>query len=457
MKPTLLRKLTTRDAALIVMGGIIGSGIFRNPSVVAQRLHTAPLIMLAWIAGGAFAILGALLFAELAARRPRDGGLYAYVRDAYHPVVAFSYGWTLLLVSQSGGMASAAIIFSSYLATIFGWDPNSDLIGRLVPIAVLAILTLINCLGVRAGTSTQNAFMVLKIAAIVGLIVAGLFSPHAVAAAAAERAATANGFGLFAIFMLAIVPVIFSYSGWQTASFMTAELKSPERTLPQGMIWGVLGVVGLYVAVNLVCLHVLGEGGLANTTTPASDIARLLLGPKGQIVMATIVAISTLGFLSNQMLVSPRVYFQMAQDGMFFKQLAWVHPKTFVPVTAIAVQGVVSALIACWKNYGQIVNYVTAIDEIFFGLAAIALIIFRIRDRRDGTDAQVGYRMLGYPYTTILFLVAAWAVVANLFLHSPSDSLIGLGILLIGVPIYYIFRAAHRRALRQPPGDTGSG
>jgi APA family basic amino acid/polyamine antiporter len=445
MKPTLLRKLTTRDAALIVMGGIIGSGIFRNPSEVAARLHTAPLIMLAWIAGGAFAILGALLFAELAARRPRDGGLYAYVRDAYHPVVAFSYGWTLLLVSQSGGMASAAIIFSNYFTGIVGWDPHSDLVARGVPVAVLAILTLVNCLGVRAATSTQNVFMVLKIAAILGLIVAGLFSPHAVAAAAAERAVTANGFGLFAIFMLAIVPVIFSYSGWQTASFMTAELKNPEKTLPQGMVWGVLGVVGLYVAVNLICLHVLGASGLAATQTPASDIARLVLGPSGQVVMATIVAVSVLGFLSNQILVSPRVYYQMAQDGMFFKQLAWVHPKTFVPVTAIAVQGVVAALVASWKDYGAIVNSVTAIDEIFFGLAAIALIVFRLRDRRNGTDAQVGYRMPGYPYTTIVFLIAAWAVVANLLVTKPEDSLLSVGLLLLGVPLYFAFWWWNRR------------
>lgn len=439
MKPTLLRKLGTRDAALIVMGGIIGTGIFRNPSVVAQRLHTAPLIMAAWVAGGVFALLGALLFAELAARRPRDGGLYAYVRDAYHPVVAFSYGWTLLLVSQSGGMASAAIALAPYLATILGWNTTSELVARGVPIAVLAILTLVNCLGVRAATSTQNVFMLLKIAAIAGLIVAGLFSPHAVAAAVAERTMLTSGFGLFAIFMLAVVPVIFAYSGWQTASFMTAEMKTPEKTLPQGMIWGVVGVVALYVAVNLICLHVLGQGDLAATATPASDIVRLVLGPKGQVVMATIVTISILGFLSNQILVSPRVYFQMAQDGIFFKQLAWLHPRTFVPVTAIVVQGAVAVLIASWKDYGSIVNYVTAIDEIFFGLAAIALFIFRARDRRDGTDAQVGYRMPGYPYTTILFLLGAWGVVLNLFVQSPGDSLRGFGILLVGVPIYFIF------------------
>jgi APA family basic amino acid/polyamine antiporter len=439
MKPTLLRKLGTRDAALIVMGGIIGSGIFRNPSEVAKSLHTAPLILLAWIAGGAFAILGALLFAELAARRPRDGGLYAYIRDAYHPVVAFSYGFTLLMVSQSGGMASAAIIFSNYLAGIIGWDPSSDLVARGVPIVVLAVLTLVNCLGVRAATSTQNVFMVLKITAIVGLIVAGLFSPHALAGAVAVRTATSNGFGLFAIFMLAIVPVIFSYSGWQTASFMTAELKNPEKSLPQGMVWGVLGVVALYVAVNAICLHVLGAAGLAATSTPASDIAKLVLGPSGQIVMATIVAVSVLGFLSNQILVSPRVYFQMAQDGTFFKQLAWIHPRTHVPVIAIAAQGVVAALVASWKDYAAIVNSVTAIDEIFFGLAAIALVVFRIRDRVSGSNTQVGYKMWGYPYTTGLFFVAAWGVVVNLLITKPGDSLISVGLLLLGVPLYFIF------------------
>ncbi|HEY5258550.1 MAG TPA: amino acid permease [Candidatus Baltobacteraceae bacterium] len=442
----LVRRLGTRDAALIVMGGIIGSGIFRNPSVVAKQLHNGPLIVLAWVAGGAFAILGALLFAELASRRPSNGGLYAYVRDAYHPFVAFEYGWTLLLVSQSGGMAAAALIFSAYVAPFAGLDPNSALIGKVVPIGVLAILTAINCMGVRVAASTQNVFMLLKIAAIAGLIGIGLFAPQATAAVAAEQAATSNGFGLFAIFMLALVPVIFSYSGWQTASFMTAELRDPEKSLPRGMIYGVLAVVVLYVAVTLVCLHVLGVNGLSNTGTPASDVMSLVLGPIGQRIMALIVALSTLGFLSNQILVSPRVYFQMARDGVFFKLLARVNPKTLVPVVAIVLQGVAAAVITCWQGYANIVDSVTAIDEIFFGLAAIALIVFRNRDRRDGVDARIGYRMPGYPYTTVLFLIVAWGVVVNLLVSRPQDGAVSVGFLLAGVAAYYLFVWGNRRA-----------
>lgn len=434
--PKLLRRLGARDAALIVMGGIIGSGIFMNPSVVAHNLSAAWAIMLVWAAGGAVAILGGGIFAELAARRPHDGGLYAYMRDAFHPALAFLYGWTLLLVSQSGGMAAAAVTFSSYFGPLTGLQLSTKALG----VAAIAVFTAVNALGVRTGATTQNVFMLLKIAAIGGFVAVGAFAPHAAGAAVPHAgSATAAAMGL------AMVPVLFAYSGWQTSSFMTAEMKEPEKTLPRGLLAGVLCVVALYLAVNAVCLRVLGPAGLAATRTPASTIAHLAFGPIGERIMAVVVALSTLGFLSNQILTSPRVYFQMAADGTFFRRLASVNARTHVPVVAIVSQGIVAAVIALSGRYDQILNYVTSVDYTFFGLSAIALIVFRNRDARAAGSPRPYFTMPGHPWTTLLFLAVAWAIVGDVLIKSPVDTSIGLGILLSGLPAYAIFAAYRRR------------
>ncbi len=423
------------------MGGIIGSGIFMNPSVVARRVHSAPLVMLVWIAGGAIALLGAGIFAELAARRPQDGGLYAYMRDAFHPALAFVFGWTLLLVSQSGGMAAAAVTFAAYFEPLTGWREPPAIVGILA----IAFFTAINALGVRSGATTQNAFMVLKILAIAAFAAVGLFSRHT---AGAGLALSPPGGAIGAV-GLAMVPVLFAYSGWQTSSFMTAELKDPAKMLPRGLIAGVLAVVLLYVAVNAACLRALGIAGLAATNTPASQIAQIAFGQVGLRVMATVIALSTLGFLSNQILTSPRVYFQMAADGTFFKQLAWVNPRTHVPVIAIVLQGLIAIVIALSGRYDQILNYVTCNDYIFFGLAAIALIVFRNRDAHDPQAPRPFFRMPGHPVTTLVFLAAAWYIVGDTILNSPHDTLVGVGILLSGLPVYWLF-ASRRRVIAAP-------
>ncbi|MBV9719144.1 MAG: amino acid permease [Candidatus Eremiobacteraeota bacterium] len=439
--PKLLRRLGTRDAALIVMGGIIGSGIFMNPSVVARYVHSGTSVMLVWIAGGAIALLGAGIFAELAARRPQDGGLYAYMRDAFHPALAFMFGWCLLLVSQSGGMAAAAVTFAAYFAPLSGRQTSTAAIAAVA----IALFTAINALGVRTGTTTQNTFMLLKVLAIGAFAVIGLTAVHAPAPALPPIAPG----GLFAAIGLAMVPVLFAYSGWQTSSFMTAELKNPAQTLPRGMIAGVLTVVVLYVAVNAACLRALGVGGLAATNTPASAIAQLAFGQIGLRIMASVIALSTLGFLSNQILTSPRVYFQMAADGIFFPALARVNRRTHAPVLAIVLQGVIAIVIALSGRYDQILNYVTCNDYIFFGLAAIALIVFRNRDARErGEGREPFFRMPGHPVSTLIFLCAAWAIVGDTIAHAPHDTLVGVAILLSGLPVYYLFSL--RRRSRQP-------
>ena len=238
-----------------------------------------------------------------------------------------------------------------------------------------------------------------------------------------------------------MVPVLFAYGGWQTASFVAGEIREPRKNLPRGLIIGVTGVVVLYLAVNFVCLRALGASGLAATTTPASDIMRVALGEAGARAIAAGIAISTLGFLSQGMLTAPRVYFAMAEDGLFFKAVGRLHPKTHVPIVAIALQGLLAIVIALSGRYEQILNYVVSVDFIFFGLTAACIFVFRRRkDKRDKSEKNAITSVPGHPFTTGLFVVICWVVVINTVYKYPENTLIGLAILLAGIPAYFFWR-----------------
>jgi APA family basic amino acid/polyamine antiporter len=364
----------------------------------------------------------------LAALRPAVGGQYAYLRDAFGPLVAFLYGWGLLLVVQSGGMAAVAVTFAHYARELVAIPLGAGGIAT----AVLLALTVVNCLGVRAGATLQSVLMVLKIGAILGLVVAGfLFAPSAPASIAGEPAAG----GLLGAMLAALVPVLFAYGGWQTASFVAGELKQPQRDLPRGLLLGVLGVVVLYLSVSAVCLRVLGPEALAATSTPASEVMRRALGEAGARAIAVGIAVSTLGFLSQSMLTAPRVYYAMATDGLFFRAVARVHPATRVPMAAIALQGILAVVIALSGRYEQILNYVVSVDFIGFGLTGAALFVFRARGQRAGS-----FRTPGHPLTTAFFVIACFLVVINTIWRYPENTLIGLAILAAGVPAYLLWR-----------------
>ena len=279
-KPELARRLGLFDATMIVMGGIIGSGIFINAYIVARQVPSPLLILSVWALGGLIALAAAFIWAELAAVRPEVGGQYAYLREAFHPLVAFLYGWALLLVIQSGGMAAVAVTFARYFLELTGF-PLGD---KVIAVTTLAALTLINCLGVRAGGTLQSFLMVLKILAIVALILCGLFLDGAPTSAAVSNEpplVLPVGFGSLTIIGAAMVPVLFSYGGWQTSTFVAGEIREPGKNLPRALLIGVVGVIVLYLAVNFVYLKVLGVAVLAQTTTPASDVMRSVLGPAG--------------------------------------------------------------------------------------------------------------------------------------------------------------------------------
>ena len=422
-QPHLVRRLGPFDVTMLVMGGIIGSGIFVNPAEVARHVGTPALIVGLWLFGGLVAMAGAFVYAELAARRPEVGGQYAYLRDAWGPMPAFLYGWSLLLVIQSGGMAAVAITFARYLLDIV----DLGLPDWSVAVGALALLTAINCLGVRAGGTVQSVLMVLKIGAIGMLVLCGLLLAPAAAPSVRTAPETLTGLGAIGA---ALTPVMFSYGGWQTASFVAAEMRDPRRDLARGLVFGVLGVVTLYALVALACVIVLGPDGLAASPTPASDVMRRALGPSGATLIALGIAISALGFLSQGMLTTPRVYFAMAEDRLFFSGLAKVSGATHVPLRAILLQGAAACLIAVTGSYGQILSYVVSVDFIWFGLTGAALFVYRRRQRESS-----GFRAPGHPWTTGFFVAACALTVAGTIWNHPINSLIGFAILLTGVPV----------------------
>jgi APA family basic amino acid/polyamine antiporter len=416
------------DSTMIVMGGIVGSGIFINPYVVALRVHTPFLILGVWLLGGGLALLGAFIWAELATRLPGAGGQYLYLREAYHPSVAFIYGWVLLLVTQTGGMAAVAVTFARYYCELTGFSAGDGPIAA----ATLMGLTAINCFGVRAGSNVQSALMLLKATAIAAMVVAGILwgggGVHPLPLL--DRPIS---LGLGSAIGAAMIPVAFAYGGWQTASFVAGEMRDPRRDLSRGLIMGVIGVVALYLAVNFVCLRVLGPEGLAATRTPASSVMRAALGERGAHWIAFGVAVSTLGFLSQGILTAPRVYYAMSRDGLFFKSVGWLSPKTRVPAVAIVLQGVTATVIALSGRYEQILNYVISVDFISFGLTAASIFVFR----RKYPAASPGlYLTPGHPYTTGLFVLACAAIVTATVWTFPANSTIGLIILLAGIPVY---------------------
>ncbi len=428
----LVRQLGLFGTTMAVIGGIVGAGIFINPYIVAQRVHTPALIMAAWIAGGLIALIGGFIYAELAVRLPVVGGQYAYLREALHPAVGFIYGWVLLLVIQTGGMAAVAVTFARYLLELTHWPINDSLVAA----GALALLTAINCFGVRAGSRVQSIMTLTAIGAIAVLI--GCSLSLGKTSPLSWRPIMNEPFSpnFILVFGAALTPVLFAYGGWQTASFLGGEVRDVRRILPRGILLGVLAVIAIYTLINFAYLRTLGAAGLEANTTPASSAMSILLGARGAKIIAAGIAFSAFGFLAQSMLTAPRVYFAMAGDGVFFRSVAWINPKTRVPVIAIALQGVWAIVIALTGTYAQVVNYVVAMDSIFFGLTACCLFVLRKR-----ADSDVDVTVPFHPWTTLLFIAIELLVVVSTFAHDPIRSFIGLGIAAAGLPAYFIWRS----------------
>jgi APA family basic amino acid/polyamine antiporter len=433
----LARRLGLFDATMIVMGGIIGSGIFINPYVVARQVHTTFLILGVWVFGGLLALIAAFIWAELAGWRPDVGGQYAYLREAFHPAVAFLYGWVLLLVIQQAAwrplLLPSPVIFLRWLigrSAIQCWRQSYS-----------HVLTIINCLGVRAGSTVQSIFMVLKIVAIVILVVSGLFliSPNPSASSAPGILDRPVSLDLLTAIGAAMVPVLFAYGGWQTATFVAGEIKDPARNLSRGLVFGVVGVILLYLAANVVYLRVLGTEGLAMATAPASQVMKNL-GPTGVRIIATGIAISTLGFLSQSMLdCTARLFCNGAR--WFVLQTSGDRSST----NSRADRRDCATRSA--RDPHQFLGTLRTDSELccihglhLFRTHRMLHFCFRKRERLPANAT----RTPGHPFTTLLFVAACWLVVINTIIRYPSNTLIGIAILAAGVPAYFFWSKRSR-------------
>jgi APA family basic amino acid/polyamine antiporter len=429
------RALGPFDATMVVIGGIIGSGIFINPYIVAQRLDSTPLVLGAWIAGGAIALAGAYSYAELGALFPRAGGQYVYLRDAYHPIAGFLYGWALLLLIESGAIAAVAITFANYALRLAG---RPDLAAMPVAIGAIVLLSIINYLGVKPGSRVLNVLVVLKVAALAALIIAGAMVPAQPGWWSAARPSGLSAGTTMLSFGAALIPILFAYGGWQNANYVAEEIENPRRNLPLSLLSGTIAVVVIYVLVNAVYLRALGLEGLAATTTPASKAAEGMFGALGDRFVTAAIAISTFGFLDLAILAPTRVYYAMAADGVFFSSLARLHPRFRTPWVAILIQSTWSCILAATGRYEQLLNYVVFADWIFFGLTVGTVIVFRRAVPLQGRPADA-YRSPGYPLVQILFVLISAAVVLSVVRDDPAAALRGALLLALGIPVFWWF------------------
>jgi APA family basic amino acid/polyamine antiporter len=439
------RALGPFDATMVVIGGIIGAGIFISPYIVAQRLDTPLLVLAAWAVGGAIALAGAFSYAELGALFPKAGGQYVYLRDGLHPLAGFLYGWALLLVIESGAIAAVAITFATYALHL---TRAPDAARVPLAIAALAVLSVINYLGVKPGSRVLNVFVVLKVAALAILIGAGFLVAahpawlHDVRPAAAGTPSTIVAFGA------ALVPILFAYGGWQNANYVAEEIKDPGRNLPLSLVAGTLAVIAIYVTANLAYIRALGLTGLAGTTTPAADVARRMFGATGDVFVSAAIAISTFGFLNLAILAPTRVYYAMSADRVFVPALARLHPRFQTPGLAIIVQSTWSCLLALSGTYDRLLNYVVFADWIFFGLTVATVLVFRrtlpLERRPPGT-----YRAPGYPIVQVLFCAIAAAVVLSVVRADRGSAARGAILIALGIPVYYWYAAIQSKESKE--------
>lgn len=431
------RRLGTFDATMVVVGAIIGAGIFLNPAIVAQRVGTPGMILLAWALGGAIALLGAFCFAELGSRMPAAGGGYVYLRDAFGPLPGFLYGWTQLLVINTGGIAAVAVTFASYAVDATGADE-----AFIKPLAVGAIVLLsgVNAAGVKFGAWIQNVFTVLKLAALALLVAAGvwLWIRGDGGGGGAASAGPVDGSPVLAM-GTALVAVLFAYGGWQHANNIAEEIVEPERRLPRALVVGVSIVVAVYVLANLAYLLALGPAGLAASSAPAAQALRAAAGNVGGGLIAVGVAFSTFGILNIFILSAPRIYRSMAADGLFFESVARLHPRTRTPTVGIWIQAVWAVILALSGSYAQLLDWVVFGDWIFFGLIVATVFVYRLR-----REAPAPYESPAYPLVPGLFVAAAAFVVLSSVVSNPRNAAYGTVLIAMGIPAFFFWRARRR-------------
>ncbi len=408
----------------MVVGTIIGASIFVQPSEITRQMPSVAGIFGVWIAAGVLTLSGALVCAELASAFPRTGGVYVFLKEAYSPALGFLWGWAMFWSMNSGIIAAIATVFARYAAQFV---PLGDLGLRLVAVAVILVLSAVSYVGVRYGGVVQNVFTAAKLAAIVAIVSAGLaWHGTAVAAPAVTAPVSAHGF------LLAIAAGLFAYGGWHMVTYTAGETRDPARTIPRALLLGTLIVTVCYAGMNAVYLRVLPLDAVRSSTRIAADAADVLFGGGGASIMAVLVMISTFGAVNGIILLAPRVYYSMARDGLLFKAIGGIHPVFGTPSRAIALQAIWASVLALTNTYGALFSRVIYTEWIFFALMAVGLV--RLRRRPDYRPA---YRIVGYPFVPLLFAAAAVVIAVMQMTASPADSLLGFGMVVAGLPVYW--------------------
>jgi APA family basic amino acid/polyamine antiporter len=413
-------------ATAMVVGTIIGASIFVQPSEITKQMPSVTGIVLVWIAAGVLTLFGALVCAELSSAFPQTGGVYVFLREAWSRPVGFLWGWAMFWVMHTGIIAAIATIFARYTAQFVPLDAVGL---RIVAVGVILVLSAVNYLGVRHGGLVQNVFTAAKVAAIAAIVVVGaMWSGTAANTAASGATATAEGF------ILAIAAGLFAYGGWHMVTYTAGETKEPERVIPRALLFGTLIVTACYAGLNAIYLKVLPLDAVRASSRVAADAADVLLGGGGANLMAALVMISTFGAVNGIILVGPRVYYQMAHDGTLFRWIGAVHPAFGTPHRAIAMQAVWASVLAATNTYGALFSRVIYTEWIFFAAMAAGLMLLRRRP-----DYRPRYRVWGYPVVPLVFIAASLVIVAMQIRAVPGDSAIGLGMVLAGLPVYFLW------------------
>jgi APA family basic amino acid/polyamine antiporter len=440
----LARTLSQRDLYLLFVGSVIGSGIFLTPGLILRQVDgSVGLSLLVWFVGGLLSLLGALTYAELAAANPEAGGLYCYIRDAFGRIPAFLYGWCLFAVIASGSIAAVASAFARYFAEIV---PLSPMGLKIVSVLVIAVVTTVNVWGTRKSSDLQNWTTLIK-AGLIVLLSAVLFSlGHHASEIPPALGAAQHGFVLASSFGLAMIPVLWAYEGWQFGTYSAGEVIQPQKCFPRAFLLGSLTLVALYLLA--VCAYLVAIGPAAATVSDAiaATSVAAVLGPwAGKIVAATIL-ISTFSAANSVVLTAPRVFYAMANDNLFFKKLAEVHPRFQTPAAAVIALGTWSSVLVCVGKFADLAGGVVFIGWIFYGLGAAA--IFPLRRASRGT--QLPYRVPGYPFAPLVFVLAATAIVANAIFQAFRDPgqfqylVVAIILFLIGLPAYFFWQMRAR-------------
>ncbi|HEX6975036.1 MAG TPA: amino acid permease [Vicinamibacterales bacterium] len=430
--PELTRTLTRLNATAMVAGTIIGASIFVQPSEIARHLDSPGAIMLAWAVCGTLTLFGAFVCAELASAFPVTGGLYVFLRDTFSPLTGFLWGWAMFWTMHSGIVAAIAVVFARYAAFFI---PVGDIGVRAIAVTAILALSALNYVGVRAGSRVQTALTCAKLAAIAGIVIAGLTLPHAPVTVAAAAAPVAGGTREF---LLALVAGLFAYGGWHMVTYTAGETTMPARTIPFALLAGVAIVTAAYVALNLVYLRVLPLDAVRSSTRIAADAADAIAGRGGSAFLAALVMMSSIGGLTGIVLTGPRVYFSMAEDRLAPAWLGRVHPRYRTPSNAIIAQAVWASVLAASGAYRQLFTRVIYTEWLFFALMAAGLFVLRRR-----ADYSPAFRVPFYRVVTVIFITASLAIVVNQFASEPRDAALGLGFVLAGVPVYYLRHAHH--------------